>query len=100
MIYLCQNCGWRINQRSRNANTPENIGKHFLYNHQKSVGKSLLLVISPNLINLYPELIPNIYIDSTRVKREDEYEVLIRLLNKHKIPYVDTFQILKDLKEK
>jgi hypothetical protein len=34
MIYLCQNCGWRINQRLSNKNTPENIGKHFLYNHQ------------------------------------------------------------------
>lgn len=34
MIYLCQNCGWRINQRYNNRTIkPENIGKHLLYNH-------------------------------------------------------------------
>lgn len=31
MIYLCQSCGWRINER--NHTTHENIGKHLLYNH-------------------------------------------------------------------
>lgn len=33
MLYLCQNCGWRINQRLGN-NDEKNIGKYFLYNHQ------------------------------------------------------------------
>ena len=32
MIYYCQYCGWRINQRTQNIITPENIGKHLLYN--------------------------------------------------------------------
>lgn len=31
MIYLCQNCGWRINDRQQNKDTSENIGKHLLY---------------------------------------------------------------------
>lgn len=33
MIYLCQNCGWRINQRYERTIAPENVGKHLLYNH-------------------------------------------------------------------
>jgi hypothetical protein len=34
MILLCQNCGWRINQRHNNLETPENIGKYLLYKNK------------------------------------------------------------------
>jgi len=34
MILLCQNCGWRINERRDCKNNPEQIGKYLLYNHK------------------------------------------------------------------
>lgn len=38
MIYLCQNCGWRINTRlcikQRISNEPKEIGSHLLYCHK------------------------------------------------------------------
>ena len=34
MIFLCQNCGWRINQRKDTRNNPEKIGKYLLYEHK------------------------------------------------------------------
>ena len=34
MIYLCQNCGWRINQRYDNDIAEGIVGKHLLYNHK------------------------------------------------------------------
>lgn len=35
MIYLCQTCGWRINERIKIKHTPGvEIGQHFLYAHK------------------------------------------------------------------
>ena len=34
MIYLCQSCGWRINERYNSDMPPENVGKHLIYQHK------------------------------------------------------------------
>ncbi len=38
MIYQCQYCGYRINERKSNQETPEEIGKCVLYNNKPFCG--------------------------------------------------------------
>jgi hypothetical protein len=34
MIYLCQNCGWRIKERYNKEIKPENVGKYLIYSNK------------------------------------------------------------------
>ena len=58
--------------------------------------KSVVLIISPNLISMYPDLVPEKYLDESRVEREGQYEILTKLLEKENIPHIDALKLLKD----
>lgn len=66
MIYLCQNCGHRINQRTADGSTwkpdeplekiciePCNVGKYLLYNHKPFCSSECIEITkkNPNIIN-------------------------------------------------
>ena len=59
----------------------------------------LLITISPNIIELYPELLPNHYKDPTRLTRKNGYEYMQKPLKESRIPVVDNFKILQSLKD-
>lgn len=61
-------------------------------------GKTLVLVLTPNLIALYPELVPDIFRDPRREARASEYLQTKQLLDRLGVQYVDTFAELEKLK--
>jgi hypothetical protein len=58
-------------------------------------GKTLIIVVTPNLATLYPDLIPENYLDPSRFKRQHPYIAVQRALEEHKIAYVDTVELLR-----
>lgn len=59
MIYLCQSCGWRINERIKNKDTPENIGKHLLYKGRAFCSKNCIEFAKENPKILDVQVIPS-----------------------------------------
>lgn len=58
---------------------------------------TLLMVMSPNLIALYPERVPAAYLDPTRGERKNSYELMLPLLAKAGVNYLDTYAYFKTL---
>jgi hypothetical protein len=67
-----------------------------LQDRLKARGKSLLIVVTPNMAHLYPELIPAGYLDPTRENRAHPYELVETAFQEKGIEYVDTVDVLKD----
>jgi hypothetical protein len=59
-------------------------------------GKTLLLVVTPNVTEIYPEVVPDMFLDPTRHTRQHPFERLKVLLDKHSIDYVDTVATLRE----
>lgn len=60
MIHLCQNCGWRINQRYNNSSiSQEKIGTHLLYNHMAFCSESCIENAKENPIVLKRQVRPS-----------------------------------------
>ena len=64
----------------------------------KALGITLVPLISPNLIELYPETLPDAFKDRTRDKRLTGYEYILPTLKASELKYVDTFSELSILK--
>jgi hypothetical protein len=65
--------------------------------HQR--GTQLIVVVSPNVVSLYPELIPDSYLDPTRNFRKGSYEMFKPLLVKSSLVNADLFEFFKREKE-
>jgi len=55
-------------------------------------GVSLITLVSPNRIALYPEILPEGYVDRTRLGRQNSYDVLPERFNKLGVNIIDMFQ--------
>lgn len=66
-----------------------------LQDRLKARGTSLLIVVTPNMATLYPELIPAGYLDPSRAKRKHPYEAVERAMDERGIVYVDTVDLLR-----
>ena len=67
-----------------------------LQDRLKAHGTTLLIVVTPNMATLYPELIPSGYIDPSRALRKHPYEAVENAFNEKGIAYVDTVDVLRD----
>ncbi len=91
-----------------NHKRPKNINKleqrvadiKELQERLKGRGKSLLIVVTPNMAHLYPELIPTGYLDPTRGRRVHPSEVVESAFDKNGVIYVDTVDVLKEAQSK
>jgi hypothetical protein len=61
-------------------------------------GVALVILVSTDLISLYPELVPAQYSDPTRLTRKNSYEIMRPLLDNYQINYVDGHEFLQDRK--
>lgn len=72
MIFLCQTCGYRINQRTADGSTwrpdeplkrtgvrDKDVGKHLLYNHKPFCSKECIGVAKKNPYILQREVVPS-----------------------------------------
>ncbi len=66
----------------------------------KSRGITLVLLVSPNLINVYPEYLPKSYVDPTRLERQNTYDYFTPRLTESNLNFIDSFKIIKDLADK
>lgn len=66
--------------------------------HKKGV--KLLVVVNPNNIAMYPEIVPSQFIDNTRLSRENSYEIMKKHLSDLNIPLVDNYELLMKMKNK
>ena len=66
-----------------------------LQDRLKARGTSLLIVATPNMAHLYPELIPQGYLDPSRKKRPHPYDLVEKAFEENGIVYVDTADVLK-----
>jgi hypothetical protein len=57
MIYLCQACGWRINQRINT--TPERVGTHLLYKHMAFCSEYCIALAKANPRILSRTVVPS-----------------------------------------
>ncbi|MEY4667333.1 MAG: hypothetical protein RL518_32 [Pseudomonadota bacterium] len=71
-----------------------------LQNRLKARGTSLLIVVTPNMAHLYPELIPSGYLDPSREKRTHPYDLVEKAFEQTGITYVDTVDVLKEARSK
>jgi hypothetical protein len=91
-----------------NRKRPKNINKlaqrvadiKELQDRLKTFGKSLLIVVTPNMAHLYPELIPAGYLDPAREKRVHPYELVEKAFNEKGVVYVDTVDVLSEAQSK
>jgi hypothetical protein len=91
-----------------NHKRPKNIGKleqrvadiKELQERLKARGTSLVIVVTPNMAHLYPELIPAGYLDPSREKRPHPYDLVEKAFNDKGIIYVDTVDVLKEAQAK
>lgn len=61
----------------------------------KARGTTLLIVVTPNMATLYPELIPSGYLDPSREQRKHPYEEVESAFDEKGIAYVDTVDVLR-----
>ncbi len=88
---------------SLNHRPPRNIKKlpqrasdiKELQDRLRARGTTLLIVVTPNMATLYPELIPTGYIDPSREKRAHPYDAVDRAFLEKGIAYVDTVKVLQ-----
>lgn len=66
----------------------------------KERGVPLIVVISTNMPALYPELIPNSFLDPTRNSRPEGSAKLLFELRKNKVNFIDAHSMLKALSKK
>lgn len=62
-------------------------------------GKTLLIVVTPNFAELYPELIPQIYLDPRRKDRPHPYEAVRAAFEREGVQYVDTVELLRSRRD-
>ena len=60
-------------------------------------GKTLLIVVTPNLPSLYPEIVPSIHLDPSRNERPHPYSVVREAFEQEGVLFVDTVEHLKNL---
>ena len=69
-----------------------------LQDEMKARGKALIMLISPNAMELYPELLPEDFRDPGRETRQSDYDRARQLLDELGIIYVDAFELLNSQK--
>jgi alginate O-acetyltransferase complex protein AlgJ len=72
----------------------------YLSERLKELGSSFVFVITPSKATIYPEDIPDRFLakSESRERRLTNYEVLVPLLQKYRVPYVDGREITLDHK--
>lgn len=65
----------------------------------KKKGILLLIVVNPNALSLYPELVPNRYVDPTRFERKNSYELEKEYLISNNVIVVDNYEYLLNKKD-
>ena len=55
---------------------------------------SFLLLITTNVLALYPEIVPAAYTDPSRLGRKNNYELMLSFLDKYGVNYLDVHQFL------
>jgi hypothetical protein len=71
-----------------------------LQDEQQKRGKAVIVLISPNVIELYPQSVPDSFIDKTRLDRKSSYEHTKKRMDELNIRYIDGPQILEQAKSK
>lgn len=61
----------------------------------KERGKNLIVVVTPNVAEIYPAVVPKIFLDPKREDRPHPYSYLENLLREHDVAYVDTVETLR-----
>jgi hypothetical protein len=70
---------------------------------QESLGRrnvSLLLIVTPSKTSIYPECIPDKMVMKSQLDRRDSYQVLLPLLERHGINYIDGRKLFLELKRR
>ena len=62
-------------------------------------GIPMILLLSTNAIALYPEIVPDAFVDPTRETRENSYQIMKPLLDKYGVNYLDGHQYLLERKK-
>ena len=57
----------------------------------KEKGVQLITLVSPNLIALYPELVPRAFLDPTRLERKNSYDIVRPVFDEEGVNIVDAF---------
>ncbi len=72
----------------------------YLSERLKELGSCFVFVITPSKATIYPEDIPDRFLakSESRERRPTNYEVLVPLLQKYRVPYVDGREITLDHK--
>lgn len=65
---------------------------------QRKRGKSVILIITPTIASLYPELIPDNYIDPTSITRVSHYELIKEKIKSLDLLHVNAQELLNDKK--
>lgn len=58
-----------------------------------------VMLISSNVLGLYPELLPESYTDSTRLSRQSSYQIMRPLLDRYGVNYFDAHEYLTGIKD-
>jgi hypothetical protein len=73
----------------------------YLSDRLKEIGSCFVLVITPNKTSLYPEDIPDRFLDKikSREQKPFDYEIMVPLLKSYNVPFVDGRQITLEHKD-
>jgi hypothetical protein len=96
--YIIQTTHLREHNRQNNY-TLDKIYKQLeklkkIQDHQEKKGKAVILIISPIITSLYPELVPERFIDPSRFSRPDYYELIKQKIKELNILHVDANELL------
>ncbi|MCU0847615.1 MAG: hypothetical protein MUD12_06975 [Spirochaetes bacterium] len=69
-----------------------------LQEFMKKKNRALIFCITPSKATIYPEYIPDRYVNKERLKIKSNYDVLIPLLEKHGVVYADGRRLFLNLK--
>lgn len=61
----------------------------------KARGKNLILVVTPNVTDIHPEVVPDLFLDPRRLSRRHPYTRVKQLLDESGVAYVDTVDTLR-----
>lgn len=70
---------------------------------QESLGRrnvSLLLIVTPSKTTIYPEYIPRRMVMKERLDRRDSYQLLLPLLERHGIRFIDGRKMFLEMKDR